>query len=106
MVQSSNKNLEIARKFREEINLPNSKFILFGSRAKGNFHKESDFDILIISDYFKSIPWYKRAINFQLKWGYDVSLEVLCFTPEEIKVLSLNRWGVVREAISTGIEIN
>ena len=105
MVQISNKNLEIVKKFKKKINLAGSKFIFFGSRAKGNFHKESDFDIIVISDSFKNILWYKRAVDFQLNWDYDFSLEILCFTEDEFKKLQKNRWGVVREAIKTGIEI-
>lgn len=105
MVQTSNKNLEIVKNFKKKINLSNSKFILFGSRAKGNFHEESDFDIIVISNSFKNIPWHKRAINFQLNWDYDFSLEILCFTEDEIKKLLKNRWGVVKEAMSTGVEV-
>ncbi|MDP2946795.1 MAG: nucleotidyltransferase domain-containing protein [Nanoarchaeota archaeon] len=105
MVQESNKNLKIVKEFKKKINLPDSKFIFFGSRAKGNFTKDSDFDIIVISDSFKNLPWHKRAVEFQLKWNHDFSLEILCFTNEEVNKLLKNRWGVVREAISTGIEI-
>ena len=30
--------------------LPQSKIILFGSRAKGNYHIDSDYDLLIITE--------------------------------------------------------
>jgi len=30
--------------------LPNSRIILFGSRARSDFHSDSDFDLMVISD--------------------------------------------------------
>lgn len=104
-MQKTNKNLEIIKEFKESLNLREAKFFLFGSRSKGNFNTESDFDILIISDSFKDVSWHKRAVLFQLAWKDDIPLEVLCFTKEETAKLSLNRRGIVREAIKTGIEI-
>ncbi|MBU3913074.1 MAG: nucleotidyltransferase domain-containing protein [Nanoarchaeota archaeon] len=105
MVQRPNKNIKIIGEFKKKIGLKNAKFILFGSRARGSFHENSDFDIIVISEDFEGIPWYKRQINFQMNWGYDLPLEVLCFTPAEIKKLMHNRWGIVREALQTGIEV-
>ncbi len=106
MVQKSNENLKILKNFKKSLNMPDSKFILFGSRAKGNFHEDSDYDVLVVSDSFKNIPLHKRTINLQLKWAEDKSLELLCFTNEEIKKLLKNTWGIVNEAINTGIEID
>lgn len=36
-------------------NLPNqiAKIILFGSKARGDYHRESDLDLLIITNWFK-----------------------------------------------------
>lgn len=79
--------------------------ILFGSRAKGIFHESSDFDLLLISKDFAGVAWYKRPIEIQMQWKYDYPLEVLRFTPSEVKKLSKNKWGIVREATKTGIEI-
>ena len=31
------------------------KIILFGSRARGDNHKESDYDLLIVAEKFKNI---------------------------------------------------
>ena len=39
-----NKIKNIARKY------PNYKFAVFGSRAKGNYHKNSDIDIVVWKD--------------------------------------------------------
>ena len=93
------------RKFKKKLKLNIDKFILFGSRAKGTFHENSDFDILLISKDFVNIDWYKRPIKIQLQWNYHYPLEVLCFTPAEAEKLLKNKWGIVREATKTGIEI-
>lgn len=41
---------EIINKVLEKEDIKVSKIILFGSRAKGDYNKDSDFDILIIID--------------------------------------------------------
>ena len=33
------------------------RVILFGSRARGDDKETSDYDMLIIADYFSDIPW-------------------------------------------------
>ncbi len=40
---------EIILKVAEEMNVEIDKIILFGSRAKGNYTKYSDYDILIVT---------------------------------------------------------
>lgn len=105
MVQRTNKNIEILKKFKSIMKTKIDKMILFGSRARGNFREDSDFDVMIISDHFADIPVYKRAVEFQNKWEKNVPLELLCFTNKEAEKLRKNSWGIVREATNTGIEI-
>lgn len=106
MVQRANKNITLVRRFKRNINksIKVDKIILFGSRAKKNYHRYSDFDLLIISSDFSGIPWYKRPTKLYMMWKEDYPLEILCYTPEEIK-RRLNKVGVVSEAIKEGIEI-
>ena len=42
-------------------NIPSSKIILFGSRAKGVATAESDYDFLVISPTFRRWEWEKRS---------------------------------------------
>ena len=106
MVQRSNKNIKLVEKFKRDINksVKVDKLILFGSRAKGNFRRYSDFDLLIVSPDFKGVPWYKRPIKFYMMWKEDYPLEILCYTPEEIDK-RISKMGIVSEAIKEGIEI-
>ena len=106
MVQGANKNIALVKKFKRNINksIKVDKLILYGSRAKGNFHRYSDFDLLIVSPDFKGIPWYKRPAKFYLMWKEDYPLEILCYTPDEVKK-RVDRIGIVSEAFKEGIEI-
>jgi predicted nucleotidyltransferase len=106
MVQKSDKNLELVRDFKKRLekDIKVDKVILFGSRVKGTFNQYSDFDLLVISKSFKGIPWYKRPVKIYMMWKEDYPLEVLCFTPEEVKK-RMNRLGIVSEAMKEGIAV-
>jgi len=65
------------------------KVILFGSYAKGNTHKDSDVDIAIFSDYFKSMSRVD-GIHFLLLRAMDEYKDPV---------------GLVQDILKTGIEI-
>lgn len=105
MVQTTNKNIEIIKKFKKSLrSLGKSSIIFFGSRARGTFNSESDFDIIVISDKFEGIKWHKRAVNIYMSWKEDYPLEVLCYTPREFEKKK-KQIGIVREAVKEGIII-
>ncbi|MEI7961292.1 MAG: nucleotidyltransferase domain-containing protein [archaeon] len=107
MVQTTNKNLEIVKNFKKKaekiINL--QKLVFFGSRAKGIFSEESDFDLLLVSKDFENQPFYKRPVELYLNWKEAYPLELMCYTPEELKRKSQNPLSLVSEALKTGITI-
>jgi len=106
MVQRKNKNIEIIRKFKKKIDKKGTdKIIFFGSRARGSYNKESDFDIIVISDKFNNISWYKRPLEIYLSWEEDYPLEVLCYTPKEFEKKK-KQIGIVQEAVKEGIVID
>ena len=105
MVQTKTKNLEIIKKFKKRLKkIGVEKIIFFGSRAKGNFSQESDFDIIVISNKFEGIKWYKRSLKVYLNWDEHYPLEVLCYTPREFERLR-KKIGIVQEAVKEGIVI-
>ena len=64
------------------------KIVLFGSRARGDFLEESDYDIMIVSDFFKGMTAHARIVEIlKLTENISMSIEPLCLTPEEFKTL-------------------
>jgi len=59
-----------------------SKIILSGSRAKGNYLKESDYDLIIVSDYFKDIPFLERMKLVYELCDLDINVDILGCIPK------------------------
>ncbi|MCK5055347.1 MAG: nucleotidyltransferase domain-containing protein [Candidatus Aminicenantes bacterium] len=81
--------------------------ILFGSRATGKAHKNSDYDVLIILN--SSYDWrYKRKV---VSVVYDIELEYDIFI--DIKIISVNELNnsikglhpLYNDAIREGIHV-
>jgi len=73
------------------------KIILFGSRARGDAHVDSDIDLLIIEH--SSLPRYKRAARYRKAVaGMFVAKDIVVWSPEEIE-----EWKDVPNAFVTTI---
>jgi len=98
-------NLEI-KKFVEKVKkaIKVEKVILFGSRARGDYLEDSDFDLIIVSRDFEGISFYERMDRLILLWDSPLGLEVLCYTPEEFEKKS-RQIGIVAEAVKEGVEL-
>ena len=80
-----------------------SHAIFFGSRAKGEHLKESDYDIILVSEDFRDIFFSKRSALMYDFWQYwPLEIEPLCYTPEEFEVKK-KQIGIVSEALKEGI---
>lgn len=65
-----------------------SKIILFGSQAKGKTTKESDIDIVIISEDFRDKDIFQRAIltkeaEISTIKKFMIPFDIITMTPEE-----------------------
>lgn len=83
-----------------------ARLILFGSRATGKHRYNSDYDVLILSGIFETMPPDARWMLVQTKIkppGFDVVLQPHCYTPLEwqSRVASL----LAREVGEHGIEL-
>ena len=107
MVQNANQNMRIARRFKKELQkkLRVSKMILFGSRARGTYSDESDFDFMVVSDDFSGVAPHRRSAELYKIWDEDYPLELVCFTEEELARKRNNPWGVALEALRTGVKV-
>ncbi len=94
------------REFKENLKkkISINEIIFFGSRVSGEFHKDSDIDLIIVSKDFEEKKFRYRAIGFYEYWDLDYPVDFLCYTPEEFNKLK-NQITIVREAVKEGIEI-
>lgn len=100
------KNLSIVERFKKILseNFSFNKLILFGSRARGNFDRDSDFDLIIVSEEFKGVKSYKRLSQVRSYWDADYPVDIVCLTSEEFEKMK-NRPTVIKLANEEGIEI-
>ena len=76
--------------------IPINSAFLFGSRARGDYLEESDWDIMIVSQEFADIPFPDRATIF-LKRVPLRRVELLCYTEKEFQERA-GELGIVAEA--------
>ncbi|MBE8538707.1 nucleotidyltransferase domain-containing protein [Geoglobus acetivorans] len=77
------------------------KAVIFGSSVRGEFKKDSDVDLIIVSDIFEGLSPIKRPVDLYLEWNLDYPVDFICYTPEEFEKLS-KRPSLVREALKEG----
>ncbi len=106
MVRKNSKLIEKLKKFRREVNseVPLSKVYLFGSRAWGRPHKDSDIDLIIVSPKFKKMDFFKRTAKMYDYWTIREPVDFLCYAPKEFNKLK-RQISIVAEAVKRGIEI-
>jgi len=62
------------------------KIILFGSWARSNANKDSDIDLLIISDREKNLPRYKRGLDIRLLLSqFSSPKDILFYTHDDVE---------------------
>ena len=73
-----------AEQLRERIGA--QRVLLFGSRARGQTSRDSDYDLIVISPCFASVEPLRRAIGLRQLWyhvGGEGPMDLICLTPEE-----------------------
>lgn len=91
-----------AKKVRKDFK--DAKIVFFGSRARNNELLESDYDVLVVSQFFEGMKFYSRTEKMYDYWGEKEMLEALCYTPKEFKQKA-SQIGIVQEAARTGIVV-
>ena len=77
------------------------KIIVFGSRARGDARPNSDFDVLVIKD--SDEPGYRRDVPLYVALaGLDVPVDVMVYTPEEIREWSDVPFAFITTAVRKG----
>ncbi|MBM4344369.1 MAG: nucleotidyltransferase domain-containing protein [Deltaproteobacteria bacterium] len=81
------------------------RVVWFGSRALGQGHPGSDFDLLVVAD--TEAPLHERL--FRAQWAtrdVPVARDVVVVTPAECAAYGAWRSGVVGEALSQGLVLH
>jgi len=78
------RDIEHLRELLRKSPIPIKSAFLFGSRARGDYLDESDWDIMIVSPEFADIPFPDRATLFLRKVPLR-RVELLCYTEEEFQ---------------------
>lgn len=71
--------IRVEQKFKPE------KVILFGSRARGDHLKDSDYDIIVVSRLFQGYSFLDRLAMLYELWDGHLHLDILAYTPEEFE---------------------
>ncbi|MEA1998800.1 MAG: nucleotidyltransferase domain-containing protein [Euryarchaeota archaeon] len=80
------------------------KVILFGSRARGDYLKDSDHDLMVISRRFKGHDFRTRIIKLYELIDEPINIDILCYTPEEFEERS-KALCIVKRACEEGVLI-
>ena len=79
----------ISKAIRDILNkayIPNGKAILFGSRARGDARKDSDWDILLLLDKERITSSDMDEISYPIRefgWQIDAMINPIMFTTKE-----------------------
>lgn len=77
------------------------KAYLYGSYSRGNYHKDSDIDIIIISDDFQGIGIYDYKKIIPYRRNIDVKIEPIAYKTEDFN----DSDPLAVEVMATGEEI-
>ncbi len=97
--------LRFARRLRDELGA--ARVLLFGSFARGTAYHDSDYDLIIVSDHFSSIPPLERQDGlrqiFYDSGGY-APMDMICLTPEEFEAAK-HRASLVAAVLPEAIDV-
>jgi len=82
---------------------PECRIILFGSKARGDFDNQSDYDILVIVKQDLSIKEKRYYAGFIQKKLASIPLDVIVQTEMDVPKHLKRIESVVKEAIETGV---
>ena len=106
MVNNNKDTLNIIRESTKEI-LPDSKVLLFGSRARKDYSIDSDYDFLVITKKSVDIR-QKRLYKSQLRKElakYKIPADILIQSEAEVEVKKEIIGHIIREIVKEGISI-
>ncbi len=77
------------------------KIVIFGSAVTGRMHPGSDVDLFVVMN--TSLPRYKRSAPIRLLFDpYPCPMDILVYTPEEVRKWNGVTNHIVTEVLSKG----
>ncbi len=80
------------------------KMVVFGSRARGDYRKNSDIDLILVSKKFRGKSVLKRPLGLHFYWNLNLPVDFICYTPKEFEKLK-KQVSLVSQALKEGIEV-
>jgi len=99
-------NENIRRLVKEALQgVEHSRIVLFGSRARGDFGAESDYDILITTKHALSLDERIRVFGLVRRHlaQHDIDADVIVKSEREVEDLKHEVGSVVESAIEEGV---
>src|SRR5215211_2295112 len=65
-----------------------ARVLLFGSHARDGAAPDSDYDLILVSNHFRSVPRMKRQVGLRRLFysvGGRAPMDLICLTPEEFE---------------------
>ena len=90
----------LARRCRAELGA--CSVLLFGSRARVDWHRDSDCDVVVISPSFEGMTFAERWKLIYDRWDRPVDLNPIGVTPEEFEA-GKEGSGIVAMALADGV---
>ena len=91
---------QLARRCAAE--LAATSVLLFGSRARANWHRSSDCDVIVVSDAFAGMSFSGRWNAIYERWSGGVDLNPIGMTAAEFE-LGKDGAGIVAMALADGV---
>ncbi len=97
------KSLEHLRQALRSLPIRISRAILFGSRARGDYLEDSDWDVIIVSEDFMGSPFPERMSPLLLELTVS-NVQMFCYTPEEFEE-GEGALGIIGTALGEGVDL-
>lgn len=79
---------------------------LFGSKARGDFHKESDLDVLVvIKNLKKQDKDFISVLSWDLLTKYSIFISEIIFSASEWETYQIKRFSLARNVEEEGVKI-